>query len=212
MTINRWEVVITGRYTGAGNPAMVGFVTAHAADYDKQAAQLLAYIADIGVHVGHEQAVVGMNLKIDSGPNTPLSFPSFYTTLRTNNGARSLPTLTAFGDAFGGGPALPTGISACVKESTVRGGKHNGRHFVPFLDTSCMTSEGTTASACAGAIEDSWETWMGTTVAVPTGTDAIPILPEVLGRTSPGDPTLIATLITGIGVSPLLSMLRSRKR
>jgi hypothetical protein len=215
MNTFKFLISLTSAVTGAGNPAKVGFVTNNDETLtDRQLAQILAYLANVGDQVGQVQAFAGAQCSTNGAPYVDLPFPDFwYSTLSAGTPSASLPFISAWGGGFGSSEPLTLGISANVRETTLRAGQHNGRHFIPYVGRAALSSSGGASAALTSVVSSAWGHFMGTLDTVPDGGDTVTLNPSVIGiDRSTVPPSQAVTAITGVTCRPLLSMLRTRRQ
>lgn len=210
MTAYRFEVTWTNDAMGAFNPALISFVTDNSETFGQNVAQIVAYCRLAGAAYAQPSKIAGVtSSEVDFtlpghyAPKIPQPFPlTEWNALRGTDSA--LPAWSGWGGSVsGGGGAMPAGTSVNVAEYTDLGGRHNGRHYLPWVGSGVLDSSGGgIQSATITAISDAYYKYILPSTV--TGGRA-QLFPIVVGKT-------VASSINGIVVRSATSKLRSRTR
>lgn len=117
------------------------------------------------------------------------------------------PTPTDWGFVIGAGTALASvGTSVNVGELTAIGGRHNGRHFLPWIKSSAINGSGLVTSTVQNDVSQAYQ-WriLGTFGSQPAWWGYSPVVEQVA-------PTGAFNGIAGVAVRAAPARLRSRVR
>lgn len=170
-------------------------------------AQLCAYVVSVGAGAIAEDTFIDRVTYQEAGTDgyLPQPFPTTeWAALVAAN--PDLGAATAYsGIVVGTGGLAPLGTSIVVTEYSATGGPSGrGRHFIPFVNTTCLdTATGFLNAANIAAIGVSYATYIS-----PSGVDGASFLDPVVVPESGGTEKAVVTVV----VQPVLSNLRSRRR
>ncbi len=169
MTI-RLEVEIVGP-PGPLNPAQVGFILDSGLSSmtdDQAVATVISYVAK----AMSASSVAGEISRVRVASGVPGAWGPFADAACPTSELADWhaidsdsPTATAFPIAVGSGSALASvGTSVNVAELTTIGGRHNGRHFLPWVKTSALDNSGLVHSTTINDVNDAAAWRLGGTI------------------------------------------------
>lgn len=206
----RYRVYWPSSIGGALNPAIVSFgLTSNVVLSPEYAAhRLAAYCQTSGSEVSGASSISQILFSFDGGPERPVAWDEDIWDEIVANQSSSHPVSSSmtYGFEFGSGSMTIRGASVNMAEYTELGGKHNGRHYLPWIDAAALDTSGdlkaTSRTYLVGAWNfyvkgdpdesDPWNCYLGPWV--PTGSAGTP------------------SLITDVTARPVVSRLRSRTR
>lgn len=167
-----------GTAGGAANQALIDFDFGMSSPLSVQeiAARIVAYVGGYFASIGAGgSSIAAMSYRLASVPGSILlDFPQDeYDALRAT--FPGLPTYEGWGEAIGDGALTPIGTSIQVREfSTVPTRSGKGRHYLPFVGSDFINSNGQFSSSSASEIAATFgafflgQTYSGETLSVTT--------------------------------------------
>jgi len=213
----RWQVIMVNDDVSASNPAQFGIEVSSALTvlFEDQAAQIIAY----ATYAASQVCAAGTRILalkfVGPGENFSIDVPfpvAEYGALQSANDG-DFPGLVPqsdygvdIGDGGSGLQALGTSV-VMTEYANVGGPAGRGRHFIPFINGSCVDAGGFLGSGPRQQLELAYTGMIFGSATTPALTGFEPLLPMIENAAGTTE-----TPISRIKCQPVFSNLKSRRR